>query len=65
MRPSSCDALCNCSTQNIKAFKQLFVTVMSLLNPNGSTTLYSSTADDVIDLETSLAKVILAKIFTV
>lgn len=44
-------------TQNFKAFKELFVSVVSLLNPNGSEEVYGQAADDLIALETSLAQV--------
>jgi hypothetical protein len=43
--------------QNFKAFKELFVSVVSLLNPNGSEEVYGQAADDLIALETSLAQV--------
>ena len=43
--------------QNFKAFKELFVGVMMLLNPNGSEQVYGQVAEELIDLETSLAKV--------
>lgn len=44
-------------TQNFKAFKELFVSVVSLLNPNGSEEMYGQAADNLIALETSLAQV--------
>jgi hypothetical protein len=49
--------VCAYYTQNFKAFKELFVSVVSLLNPNGSEELYGQAADDLIALETSLAQV--------
>ena len=44
-------------TQNFKAFKEFFVSVVSLLNPDGSEEMYGQAADDLIALETSLAHV--------
>lgn len=46
-----------CISQNFKAFKDLFVAVVSLLNPNGTEEMYGQAADDLIAFETSLAQV--------
>lgn len=46
-----------CLLQALDALKTLFVTVVSLLNPNGNSSLYEEAAEQLIDFETNLAKV--------
>ena len=38
--------------------KTLFVTVLSLLNPDGDSSMYEEAAQDLVDFETKLAEVL-------